>query len=251
MFFSEGSIQRKFEALNKSRSPGPDEIPPKLLKELSSGLSVPLPMLFQPSFNNVTLPIDWKLVLSFDGYFQETVNERRDEVYRVRQCKVLFYLEDDGIQVIEPRIRNSGLPQGTLVKRHRIAKPPPNDHLFYTVHDFNVGIDLELYGRKIRLVACDKFTENFLRKMGVRVNEPEPIPEDPYTSLRLGISESMQPKRPYEPIDKLRKFLDHDRHVLRFNCFWDDTESLYGDAREMILHYFLGESSKGWPLPNA
>ncbi|VDN18308.1 unnamed protein product [Dibothriocephalus latus] len=134
--------------------------------------------------------------------------------------------------------------KGTLVKRHRIAKPPPNDHLFYTVHDFNVGMDLELYGRKIRLVACDKFTENFLRKLGVRVNEPEPVPEDPYTSLRLGISEAMQPKRPYSPVDKLRKFLDHDRHVLRFNCFWDDTESLYGDAREMILHYFLGESTK-------
>ncbi|VDL98195.1 unnamed protein product [Schistocephalus solidus] len=182
-------------------------------------------------------------VLSFDGYFQETVNERREESYRVRQCKVLFYLEDDGIQVIEPRIRNSGLPQGTLIKRHRIAKPPPNDHLFYTVHDFNVGMDLELYGRKIRLVACDKFTENFLRKLGVRVNEPEPIPEDPYTSLRLGVSESMQPKRPYEPVDKLRKFLDHDRHVLRFNCFWDDTESLYGDAREMILHYFLADDT--------
>lgn len=51
----------------------------------------------------------------------------------------------------------------------------------------------------------------------------------------------MQPLRPYERMDKLRQFLDHDRHVLRFFCFWDDTESLYGDPREMILNYFLGK----------
>ncbi len=50
----------------------------------------------------------------------------------------------------------------------------------------------------------------------------------------------MQPRRPLLRFDKLRQFLDHDRHVLRFNCFWDDTENLYGDARDFILDYFLG-----------
>ncbi|CAH8432209.1 unnamed protein product [Schistosoma margrebowiei] len=53
----------------------------------------------------------------------------------------------------------------------------------------------------------------------------------------------MQPLRPYERMDKLRQFLDHDRHVLRFFCFWDDTESLYGDPREMILNYFLADDT--------
>lgn len=49
----------------------------------------------------------------------------------------------------------------------------------------------------------------------------------------------MQPRRPLERIDKLRQFLDHDKHVLRFFCFWDDTENLYGDTRDFVLHYFL------------
>ncbi|BHF73661.1 hypothetical protein SprV_0401674300 [Sparganum proliferum] len=61
--FSEGIVRRELEALNESKSPGPDEIPPKLLKELASELSVPLSMLFQTSFDTGTLPIDWKLAL--------------------------------------------------------------------------------------------------------------------------------------------------------------------------------------------
>lgn len=51
----------------------------------------------------------------------------------------------------------------------------------------------------------------------------------------------MQPLRPYERLDTYRQFLDHDKHVLRFFCFWDDTDHLYGEPREMVLHYFLGK----------
>lgn len=53
-------------------------------------------------------------VLCFDAYFQEAVHEKREEQYRVRNCKIYFYLEDDSIQVIEPRAKNSGVPQGNL-----------------------------------------------------------------------------------------------------------------------------------------
>nr|VZI46391.1 unnamed protein product [Spirometra erinaceieuropaei] len=61
ILFSEGIVRRELEALNESKSPGPDEIPSKLLKELASELSVPLSMLFQTSFDTGTLPVYWKL----------------------------------------------------------------------------------------------------------------------------------------------------------------------------------------------
>ena len=50
----------------------------------------------------------------------------------------------------------------------------------------------------------------------------------------MQIEESMQPLRPYERTDTLKQFLDHDRHVLRFNCYWDDSVSMFGDTREMV-----------------
>ena len=51
-------------------------------------------------------------VLRFDAYFQEAVHEKAGEQYRIRKCKIYFYLEDDSIQVIEPDVGNSGIPQG-------------------------------------------------------------------------------------------------------------------------------------------
>lgn len=92
-------------------------------------------------------------VLSFQGYFQEAVHEKREEQFRVRKCKIYFYLEDDSIQVIEPTIKNSGIPQGTLIRRHRIPLPPPNDDEYYTVEHFNVGNEIVLYGRSVNNFA--------------------------------------------------------------------------------------------------
>lgn len=57
------------------------------------------------------------------------------------------------------------------------------------------------------------------------------------------MDESMQPLRPYEKYDTLKQFLDHDRHVLRFYCFWDDTDQMFGDPRELVLHYFLADDT--------
>ena len=51
-------------------------------------------------------------MLAYDAYFQEAVHEKREEQYRVRRVKIYFYLEDDSIQVIEPRLKNTGVPQG-------------------------------------------------------------------------------------------------------------------------------------------
>lgn len=182
-------------------------------------------------------------VLCFDAYFQEAVHEKREEQYRVRNVKVYFYLEDDSIQVIEPREKNSGVPQGTLIRRHRIPKPAPNDDEYYTAEDFNIGCEINLYSKVFKLTNADDFTKNFLRKMGVRVNDIENKPENPYTKYRKAMDESMQPLRPYEKHDTLKQFLDHDRHVLRFFCYWDDTDNMFGDPREMVLHYFLADDT--------
>lgn len=60
-------------------------------------------------------------VLSFDAYFQEAVHERREEQFRIRNCKIYFYLEDDSIQVVEPRIKNAGIPQGEVYKHPQVT----------------------------------------------------------------------------------------------------------------------------------
>jgi len=182
-----------------------------------------------------------KQVLQFNCYYKESVVERSSENYRVHVCRLFFYLEDDTIQIVANTTTNSGIPQGTIVRRSRICRPPPNDHTFFTVEDFNVGQELEIYGKVFKLCDCDQFTRNFLRKLGVRIGDPCEIPADPYTKHRESELEAMQPLRPYERIDKLGQYLEHSGHVLRFYLLWDDTSNLFGDMREFVLHYFLAD----------
>ncbi|XP_064353414.1 EF-hand domain-containing family member C2 isoform X5 [Dromaius novaehollandiae] len=184
-----------------------------------------------------------KQVLSFDAYFEEEVPDKNQELYRIRHCKIYFYLEDDTIQVVEPQVKNSGIIQGTIVRRHRIPLPPPNEDQFYTVDHFNINIEVILYARRYRIIDCDQFTKNFLRKMGVRLNPPVCRPDDPYTKERQKIVDNMKPLRPYERLDTLRQFLEFDGHVLRFFCVWDDPESMFHDPRELVLHYYLSDDT--------
>ena len=57
------------------------------------------------------------------------------------------------------------------------------------------------------------------------------------------VEETQQPLRPYDPMDTLKQFLDHDRHVLRFYCYWDDRDETFGDVRYMTLHYYLADDT--------
>ncbi|NWI26364.1 EFHC2 protein, partial [Sula dactylatra] len=184
-----------------------------------------------------------KQVLSFDAYFEEEVPDKNQELYRIRHCKIYFYLEDDTIQVIEPQVKNSGITQGTIVRRHRIPLPPPHEDQFYTIDNFNINIEVIFYARRYKIIDCDQFTKNFLRKMGVRLNPPAGCPDDPYTKERQKILDSMKPLRPYERIDTLKQFLEHNGHVLRFFCVWDDPESMFHDPRELVLHYYLSDDT--------
>ncbi|XP_044792556.2 EF-hand domain-containing family member C2 isoform X2 [Bubalus bubalis] len=184
-----------------------------------------------------------KQVLSFDAYLEDEVPDKSQGNYRIRRYKIYFYLEDDTVEVNEPVLQNSGLPQGIFIRRHRISLPPPNEDQFYTVHHFNVSTDIVFYGRTFKIYDCDAFTKNFLTKIGVKLNPPGQCPEDPYMKTRREKLDCMEPIRPYEPFDTLKQFLEYDRKVLRFFCVWDDSGSAFGDRRELILHYFLSDDT--------
>lgn len=46
-----------------------------------------------------------KMVLQFYAFFKESVPESPHESYRVRQVKMLYFLEDDSMTVMEPCVR--------------------------------------------------------------------------------------------------------------------------------------------------
>uniref|UniRef100_A0A8D3CM09 EF-hand domain-containing family member C2 n=1 Tax=Scophthalmus maximus TaxID=52904 RepID=A0A8D3CM09_SCOMX len=184
-----------------------------------------------------------KQVLCFEAFFDEAVPGARDEKFRIRKCNIYFYLEDDTIQVVEPQFKNSGLIQGTLIRRHRVPLPPPNGDQFYNIFHFNINQQLVMYSRTFTVTSCDPYTRGFLTKLGVRLNDSTAVPDDPYSILREQIDKRMDPLRPYERQDTLKQFLDLDGQVLRFYCFWDDTGSMFGDPRDLIMLYYLADDT--------
>ncbi|KAH3898436.1 hypothetical protein DPMN_022668 [Dreissena polymorpha] len=77
---------------------------------------------------------------------------------------------------------------GTLIRRHRIPKPPPHDDEYYTVEDFNINKEINLYSKVFKITNRDEFTRNFLKKLGVRMPDLVTAPSDPYTNYRKAVS---------------------------------------------------------------
>jgi len=51
-------------------------------------------------------------VLKFKGWYKESIPEMPFEKYRIRYVDILYFLEDNSMIIIEPKVENSGLSQG-------------------------------------------------------------------------------------------------------------------------------------------
>jgi len=206
------------------------------------------------------LPPAWlkhdRQVLRFAAYFQEPVHENPKENFRVRHCTVFFYLEDGTMMVTEPRVENSGIPQGTFVKRHRI---PKTEGSFFTYQDLGTAETIEIYARAFRIYDCDDFTRDFYENgLGTRLEPREEPPMDFFRDTQMReIDLLSQPtardvleSKEYDNLavggsrknQKLQQYLENDRKVLNFKAFWDDP-TLYGSRMYFLLHYYLADDS--------
>ena len=58
---TEEKIKKKLQNIKTNKSPGPDDIFPKILKEAAHEISYPLSIIFNSSLNSGTVPTPWKL----------------------------------------------------------------------------------------------------------------------------------------------------------------------------------------------
>ncbi|KAH8323609.1 hypothetical protein KR074_010276 [Drosophila pseudoananassae] len=186
-----------------------------------------------------------KQVLCFNAYFKENLTEIYHAPYQVRKVKIYFYLEDGTMQVTEPKVENSGIPQGCLVHRQRIPKSPPTDREFISIFDLNVDTNVQIFDRVYHISGCDVFTRQFLNRAGIFVPEPLEEPSDPTTEIRKrsGIKQtasacsSALPKK-----HAFAQFLQFDRRVLKFQGYWND-RSEFGDVRKLDICYYLADDT--------
>lgn len=214
-------------------------------KGMISGVNFPPPELASNLTPHVgpKLP-NWlaydKQVLCFDGYFKETIQEIYHAPYLVRKVKIFYYLEDGTIQITEPKIENSGISQGCLVHKQRIPKPAPCHNEFISILDLNVNTNIKIFDRVYHLIGCDLFTRHFLNRAGIIVPDSIEPPLDPTIEhrKRSTIKHSVQNNKKH----LFAQFLEYDRKILKFTCYWDD-RSENGDVRNLELCFYLSDDT--------
>jgi EF-hand domain-containing protein 1 len=160
-----------------------------------------------------------KKVLKFSARFSQTTPGDQP---RTRLVDVFYYLEDDTIMVIEPSVKNCGIPQGKLVRRGRMVKNAKGQ--CYSWKDLNLGLDITLHGIVFHLINCDLFTREFLVSNGIEINEPEghaPIDPD-LTQRKLQQFEQSHAQKVNTVDRKLRRFLEFGGKILQFDCILED-----------------------------
>jgi EF-hand domain-containing protein 1 len=240
-----------------------EKVDPELLKSMKEGMPVKMegvpPRAEEPENEAIPKrPPKWlkydKQTLKFDAYFQEPVHESKVENFRIRKCIMYFYLDDDTLHVIEPKVENSGIPQGVFLKRHKVpneSKPGEN----YSFQDFNLAISLQIYGRVFRIIDCDEFTKKFYADNGVTLNPPEDYPDNLFEKDRILSKTKIAPpdfaeSKEYvekklnggRPNKNLQMFLENDRKVLSFDIVWDD-RGKDGGLKFYKLDYFLADET--------
>ena len=214
---------------------------------------------------------DDRLVLLFNAYFEEDLQQCAIESRRLHKCDIFFYVEDGTIEIIERKLENSGMPQGTFLRRTKIPKPEQSQKSgecvnFYDVDDFRIGQDITIYSRRFYIVNCNESTRKYLIENHKRdPNElcPRPFPHDHFAEA---VREKMKRESGKPGVDRNRKmhelkkimesmlgkptaltdrgmFLECGSKVLSFGIVWDDTKRLYGDVQFFRLKYFLADDT--------
>lgn len=177
-------------------------------------------------------------VCSFIAYFTEVPRDGIEN--RSRMVFIKLFLEDNSIEMLEPRVENSGTTQGKFLKRHQVFKPNSRD--VFTINDFSCGAEVEIYNRIYTIIDCDNGTKKYLESRGIPFGTPLPLPGTMYDPKnRPGVSRA--PPRTAAREMKNKNYFQYDTKVLRFYGVWDCRSMLFGDEINVKLHYSLAENT--------
>ena len=109
-----------------------------------------------------------KQVLRWYGFFQETVTESAMENSRYRHVYIMYFLEDGTVGINEPKVENSGMPQGNFLKRQKVQKA---NGTYLGPDDIHIGSEVTTCGHTFHICGCDRFTRWFFAENGVTLEE--------------------------------------------------------------------------------
>jgi len=195
-------------------------------------------------------------VCRFLAYFTEEAPENLTTPIRSRQVEIVFYLADDTVEISEPRVQNSGLSQGKVLRRHQVPKPGPGKERastpsplstgergkvpVFTIADVYAGAELNIYNRIYTVIDCDQATRKYLESVNRPFGDKLPLSANYWDpAKRPG---NLRPQKKHSKGIKNLGFYEHERKVLRFFGIWDSREILFGDEIRVRVHYSLADN---------
>jgi hypothetical protein len=130
--------------------------------------------------------------------------------------------------------------QGTFLKRGKVINSDSTKWLVPT--DLKIGGNISFNGRTFRVVNADHLTR---QSLGL-TDPPESYPAPPAVSapeVDSTISKSVSLGK--VPANTgLKRFLEHDRHVLHFNALYKEgMDNGHAEEYKFVIHYFLADNS--------
>jgi len=191
-----------------------------------------------------------------------------------RNYVILYFLSDDTVQILEyDRNDKKGEKLVALLKRENLPKKyipvgctigvkhdksaPNND--YYNHSDLRIGGYINVYGREVLLTSCDKYTQDFYKKVHglkeadfVEIQQKKASPKKvervvpPYNGYgteedSLGSWKSLVPKPPVKDHAKLIKY---DGCCLRFLGKLDEAHTQFENyQRRFVVEFFLTDDT--------
>eukprot|EP00505_MAST-04D_sp_SCG-Rhode-Island_P001978 Stramenopile-MAST_4_protein_1978 len=183
-----------------------------------------------------------KVVLRVRAWLKEPWFDDLGEGFSVRKFVLSYFLDNKSIEIIEPKVANSGAPQGCFMKKTKLTTKEGKDYL---PSDLAVGKKLNINGRVFTIYDADAETRDYF------TNEYPNIPMPPALALpnpppRRAFEPGMgnDVKRPVAPKTSTEykdhgQFLNMDGKVLEYMGMWDDRASLQGEIRRLKIKYYL------------
>nr|VZI50985.1 unnamed protein product [Spirometra erinaceieuropaei] len=270
--FTEGMVLTELLRLKESKSPGPDEIPAKISKELACELFKPLSLLFHTSFETGYLSPDWKsawITPLYVGVSRVSANNYRPVSLTSICCKIMEkIIKQQLMQFLEQNHLLSDSQHGIRKSRscvtnllycleHWTRAVDRGDmvHAIYT--DFNKAFDSVPHHRllyKLRPAGVRgkllMWILSFLigRSQAVHVSDPQSAE----VVVRIGVPQGsvLGPTLLLVYVDDCANELDCDAAMFAVDIkIWSTIQSEVDETRLQTNLDHLEQWSKGWLLP--
>ena len=186
-------------------------------------------------------------MLRFFAHFEEELpagfsSERR----RVRRLELLLYLVDDTVEVVEPRVANSGLAQGAFLKRTRVPLASSSAAGgFVGEDDLCVGGQLRLFSRTLHIHGADDYTRAYYAARGIELAANGAPPSDDHEELQQAMARASvrSPCGVSDAVARGVRFLANDGLVLSFTGRLEERSHPAEEAKETLVRFYLADET--------